>query len=136
MPGNATAGSVYYQLEISDTSSVACTMYGFPGVSALGPGGVPLGSPAARNSYAPEKRITLQPGDTAHVVLQITDVANFPRSDCRPKTADALQVYAPGDYSAKTVPFSLRACSKTGPVFLEVSTSIAGTGIPGYSTGD
>jgi Protein of unknown function (DUF4232) len=137
VPGNATAGSVYYELEISDTSTSACTMYGFPGVSALGPGGVHLGSAAGRNSgYATEQRIRLQPGDTAHVVLQITDVANFPPSACKAKTADALYVYAPGDYSAKTVPFSFQACSKAGPVFLHVSTSIAGTGIPGYSIGE
>jgi hypothetical protein len=135
VPGGATAGSVYYDLEISDTSSVACSMYGFPGVSALGPGGVHYGSPAARNVYGTEQTITLEPGDTAHVVLQITDTGNFPKSDCRPKTADALLVYAPGAYSAKTVPFSFQACSKTGPVFLEVSTSFADTGIPGYSDG-
>jgi Protein of unknown function (DUF4232) len=137
VPGNATAGSNYYELEISDTSSATCTLYGFPGVSALGPGGVHLGSPAARNSgYASPQTITLQQGETAHVVLQITDVANFPRSACRPRTADALLVYAPGAYSAKTVPFSFRACGKKGPAYLHVSTTITGTGIPGYSIGE
>lgn len=137
VPGNATAGSNYYELEISDTSNAACTLFGYPGVSALGPGGVQLGSPAGRNSgYATPQRIRLAPGDTAHVVLQITDVANFPPSTCKAKAADALYVYAPGAYSAKTIPFSFQACSKSGPVFLHVSTSIAGTGIPGYSIGE
>jgi len=137
VPGDATAGSNYYELEISDTSTATCTLYGFPGVSALGPGGVHLGSAAGRNSgYATEKTITLHQGETAHVVLQITDVANFPPSSCRAKTADALQVYAPGAYRAKKIPFSFKACSKSGPVYLHVSTSIAGTGIPGYSIGE
>jgi len=134
IPGGATAGSTYYQLEISDTSSAACTMYGFPGVSALGPGGVHLGSAASRLAGYPEQKITLQPGETAHVVLQITDVGNYPPSVCHAKAADALFVYAPGDYSAKEIPFSFQACAKKGPIFLHVSPTIAGTGIPGYST--
>jgi len=29
-------------------------------------------------------------------------------------------------------PFSFRGCAKRGPVYLHVSTTIAGTGIPGY----
>jgi Domain of unknown function (DUF4232) len=137
VPGNATAGSVYYELEISDTSNATCTLYGYPGVSALGAGGVQLGSAAARNSgYATEKTITLHKGETAHVVLQITDVSNFPPSQCGAKTADALEVYAPGAYQPKNVAFSFRACSKKGPVYLHVSTSISGTGIPGYSIGE
>ena len=137
VPGNGTAGSNYYELEISDTSSATCTLYGFPGVSALGPGGVRLGSAAGRNSgYGKEQLITLQQGETAHVVLQITDTGNYPPSQCRAKKADALQVYAPGAYRAKKIPFSFEACSKSGPVYLHVSTSIAGTGIPGYSIGE
>lgn len=137
VPGNATAGSVYYELELSDTSNKTCTLYGYPGVAALGAGGVQLGSAAARNSgYGKEVLITLREGETAHVVLQITDVSNFPSTQCRAKTADALQVYAPGAYQAQKVPFSFRACSKKGPAYLHVSTSIAETGIPGYSIGE
>lgn len=137
VPGNATAGSNYYELEISDTASTTCTLYGYPGVSAIGSGGVRLGSAAGRNSgYATTKTITLHKGETAHVVLQITDVENFPPSECGAKTADALQVYAPGAYRAQKVPFSFRACSKKGPIYLHVSTTITGTGIPGYSIGE
>jgi hypothetical protein len=137
VPGNGTAGSVYYELEISDTSSTTCTLYGFPGVSALGAGGAHLGSAAGRNSgYATEQTITLQQGETAHVVLQITDTGNYPPSQCHAKKADALQVFAPGAYRAKKIPFSFEACSKKGPVYLHVSTTIAGTGIPGYSIGE
>jgi len=133
VPGGQTAGSTYYQLEISNVSGQTCTLYGFPGVSALGAGGRQLGSAAGRDHGYTELTVTLRPYQTAHVVLQITDVGNFSPAACRPRTADALRVYAPGDYASMKFPFSFRACARRGPVYLHVSTTIAGTGIPGYS---
>jgi hypothetical protein len=133
IPGGAAAGSTYYQLEISNISGQTCTLYGFPGVSALGSNGRELGSAAGRAAGYTEQTVTLQPYQTAHVVLQIADVYNFPPSTCRPRTADALRVYAPGDYASMKFPFSLLGCARKGPVYLHVSTTIAGAGIPGYS---
>jgi hypothetical protein len=133
VPGNGTAGSTYYDLEISNISGQTCTLYGFPGVSALGAGGKQLGSAAARNNGYTELTVTLAPYQTAHAVLQITDVGNFSRRACRPTTADALRVYAPGDYASLKFPFSFQACARKGPVYLHVSTTIANAGIPGYS---
>jgi hypothetical protein len=133
VPGDGTAGSTYYQLEISNVSGQTCTLYGFPGVSALGGGGRQLGSAAGRSHGYAELTVTLQPYQTAHVVMQIADVGNFSRAACRPATADALRVYAPGDYAAMRFPFSFRACARKGPVYLHVSTTISGTGIPGYT---
>ena len=43
IPGNGYAGGVVYQLALSNTSTHACTLYGYPGVSALAPGGHQLG---------------------------------------------------------------------------------------------
>jgi hypothetical protein len=133
VPGNGTAGSTYYDLEISNISGQTCTLYGFPGVSALGSGGKQLGKAAARNNGFTELTVTLQPYQTAHAVLQITDVGNFPRSACHPTTADAVRVYAPGDFASMRFPFSFQACARKGPVYLHVSTTIANAGIPGYS---
>jgi hypothetical protein len=133
VPGDAAAGSTSYQLEISNVSGQTCTLHGFPGVSALGRGGKALGSPAGRNHGFTERTVTLQPHQTAHVLLQIADVSNFSRAACNPATADTLRVYAPGDFAAMKFPFSFRACAKRGPVYLHVSTTISGTGIPGYT---
>jgi hypothetical protein len=133
VPGGAAAGSTYYQLEISNVSGQTCTLYGFPGVSALGAGGKQLGRPAGRSGGYTVQTVTLQPYQTAHVVLQIADVGNFPPSTCRPRTAYTLKVYAPGDYASMRFPFSFQACARKGPVYLHVSTTIAGAGIPGYS---
>ena len=132
--GDAAAGSSYYQLEISNVNGPTCTLYGFPGVSALGSGGKQLGSAAGRESGQEKLTVTLGHYQTAHVVLQIADVANFPAASCHPATADTLRVYAPGNYSAMRFPFSFRACARKGPVYMHVSTTISGTGIPGYSS--
>ena len=133
VPGDASAGSTRYPLEISNVSGHTCTLYGFPGVSALGRGGRQVGSAAGREGGHTESTVTLQPYQTAHVVLQVADVGNFPRTACRPTTADALRVFAPGDRASMKFPFSFRACARKGPVYLHVTTTISGAGIPGYT---
>lgn len=129
-PGDATAGSTYYQLEISNISGHSCTLFGYPGVSAIR-GGHQVGSAAARTPSHPATLLTLAPGSTVHVILQIADVSTI--SACKPTQASALRVFAPGDFSSMQVPYTFAACAKRGPRFLHVSAAIGGTGIPGYS---
>jgi Protein of unknown function (DUF4232) len=134
IPGGGYAGGTGYQLEISNISHRACTLYGYPGVSALGPGGRQLGSAAARDDSLPTRLLTLRPRATAHVLLLITDVGNYPPSACHPADAVALRVYPPNDYSSIRFPFSFPACAKRGPRYLHVTTTVRGTGIPGFSS--
>ena len=93
IPGNGYAGGAVYQLELSNTSSHACTLYGYPGVSALAPGGHQLGHAAGRGPASANRLVTLGRGGTAHVALQISDVSNFPPSSCGETSAVALRVY-------------------------------------------
>jgi ABC-type phosphate transport system substrate-binding protein len=130
IPANGTAGSTYYELEISNISSHTCSLYGFPGVSAMA-GSHQLGSPADRTGGHPEDVITLGSYATAHVILQITDVGALP--NCHITEANGLRVFAPGDYASLRVPLSFQACANRGPIFLHVSTTLANAGIPGYS---
>jgi Protein of unknown function (DUF4232) len=132
-PGNGTAGSTYYDLEFSNTSAAACTLYGYPGVSAI-KGGNQVGRAANRDRSRPSTLVTLRPGGTGYVLLQVTDVGNYSPSACKAVSADSLRVYAPGSYSAINMPFqgSFQACSRRGPVYLHVTAMLAGTGIPGY----
>lgn len=132
-PGNGAAGSVYYELEFSNVSRTTCSLYGFPGVSALNSRGVQLGSAAVQVHDFPPPRVTLRPGATAHAVLRITNVANFPKATCGPTTATSLRVFPPNTVTASTQPFRFQACSKKGPVYLSVRTVRPGVGIPGYS---
>ena len=134
VPGNGTAGSFYYELELSNVSGHACTLYGYPGVSAVGPGRVQLGSAAGREAGDPERVVTLPNDATAHVLLRITDTGVFSPSECAPRNAVALKVYPPDATAARYVPFTFSACSEKGPVYLHVRVTVAGTGIPGYSS--
>jgi hypothetical protein len=132
MPGNGAAGSTYYELELSNVSGQSCTLYGYPGVSALF-NGQQQGSAAARGASHPKTLVTLPPGATAHVILQISDVSAFPPAACQPTTATTLRVYPAGAYAALQIPLTFSACGAAGPVYLHVTTTIQGTGIPGYS---
>lgn len=116
--GGTAAGSSYYKLEFTNLSARACTLRGYPGVSAIGADGLQLGSPAGRNPAHAARTVTIARGGSAVAVLQITDAHNFPPASCRLVTAVGLRVYAPGATQAKTIPFPFPACSKTGSVTL------------------
>ena len=90
-----------------------------------------LGSPASRNRAHPTYHLTLLPGATAHTVLQIVDVGNFPSGKCKPAGATSLRIYASGQFTAAEIPFSFPGCSAKGPIFLSVEPVQRGLGIPG-----
>jgi hypothetical protein len=134
VPGDSATGHTAYQLELSNISSHSCTLFGFPGVSAVGVGGKRLGSAARRDHFDPTKLVTLGRAATAHVFLLITNVAFFTKSACEPANAIGLRVFPPNDTTSTVVPFPFRACKKRGPIFLRVRTTVARTGIPGFSS--
>jgi len=116
--GSQTAGSTYYKLEFTNLSSHACTLRGYPGVSAITTNGRQLGSPAGRNAAHASRTVTLARGGSAVAVLQVTDAHNFPPASCRLTTASGLRVYAPGATLAKTVSFPFLTCARAGTVTL------------------
>jgi hypothetical protein len=134
IPGDGAAGSTHFQLELSNISHHACTLFGYPGVSAAGKNGRQVGSAAVRNRSHPVRLITIGRGATAHVELGITDVGVYSRSACHPVTATGLRVYAPNAFGSQVVPFAFRACQRRGPRFLQVSAAIGGTGVPLFSS--
>jgi hypothetical protein len=133
--GSGYAGGAVYELEISNTSARACTLYGFPGVSALGSNGHQLGSPASWDHAHPSRLLTLAPGATAHAVLRIVDVSVFgnPKQPCHPTKAAALRIIPPNDRTSIEIPFSFNACATPGPIYLSVRTTQSGAGIPNFS---
>jgi hypothetical protein len=134
VPGDGSAGHVAYQLEFSNISARTCTLFGYPGVSAVRGGGVQLGSAAARDAADPKKVVTLARGATAHAFLVTTNVSVFPAAACHQTTAVGLKVFPPNTTSPAFIGFPIPACAKAGPVFLRVRTVVAGTGIPAFST--
>jgi hypothetical protein len=132
LPGDGAAGSSYYELEFSNTSSHACTLFGFPGVSAIDVHGHQLGSAAARDHSDVAQTNTLGRGATAHVLLRIVNVGAI--ADCQPADAVQLRIYPPSDPRSVALPFSFSACKKHGPLYLFVRATMSGAGIPGFSS--
>lgn len=118
--GDAAAGSTYFGLKLTNLSGHACTLLGYPGVSAVDLAGHQLGS-AANRSRSQVRVVRLSPGATATAGLQIVDAGNFPSSRCHRVTAAGLRVYPPDEIAAKVVPFPFAACSRKGPIGLNVS---------------
>lgn len=99
-PADAGAGQVYYRLTFTNTSTAACTLQGFPGVSLIQRDGSGIGVPATREGTA-GKRTELGPGGTAEVTLHTAN-QGVSDSPCwgRP---DYLKVYPPGSTRALTL---------------------------------
>ncbi|HEY5058252.1 MAG TPA: DUF4232 domain-containing protein [Gaiellaceae bacterium] len=122
--GNATAGSFYYDLKFTNLSGHACTLRGFPGISAVDIRGHQLGSPGSRATSS-ARLVSLADGGTATALLRITVAANFPNATCRRVTAAGLRVYPPNQRVSKVVPFPFEACSRSGPVYVSVRAVVS-----------
>jgi hypothetical protein len=103
---NGAAGTVYYPVEFTNTSSSTCTMYGFPGAAFVtSPGGSVIGAPAGRVTAEPTL-ITLGPGVTAHATLAVSDVLIGNNCHQHQVPVKWLQVYPPDQYTPLFAPFT------------------------------
>jgi Protein of unknown function (DUF4232) len=132
LPADGVAAlTTYYEFEISNVSRHACALDGFATVTAVTDTGRQLGSAAERLPPLRTRPVSIGPGQTAHYQLGIA-VGGWSTSVCRPTTASALRVVAPGSRGGLQVPFAFTACAKRGPVYLTVTAIVANTGIPRY----
>ena len=98
-----------------NTSSAACYLDGFPGVSYVDGSGIQIGVPASEGGgmisgfdYGP---VPLVPGGSAVAVLQLVDVGFYPAAECQPVTPAGIRVYPPGSFTSTIVAFSVQVCS-------------------------
>jgi Protein of unknown function (DUF4232) len=124
--GTSTSTTISYPLEFSNVGRFTCSLFGFPGVSAVGPSGVQVGPAAAH--VGSRFLIVLTPGQTAHAHLVIRSASTV--SGCVRRAGARLRVFAPNQ-SAHTIinGFTFTTCSNHGT--LSVSSVRFGTGIPG-----
>ena len=90
-------------LQLRNTGSSACTLYGYPGVSWVrGAQGLQTGAAAVRQAdpSGTEKVVTLAPGALASAPLDIVDAAVIPPSECKPVAVRGLRIYPPGQKAA------------------------------------
>jgi hypothetical protein len=127
--GDGYAGGVYYTLNFTNLSGHACTLHGYPGVSAVTLSGRQIGSPAGWGNTKPGT-VTLANRATATASLQASDPANYgtmcflpgpapsPGHPGKLPTAAGLRVYPPNQRASKVIPFPLGACASSKPVWL------------------
>ena len=123
--GGAAAGSTYYPVNLTNTGSSSCYLFGYPGVSwVTSPSGSQIGQPARRNPVVSPAAVVLDPGQTAHVTLQVVDAGNYDKSTCQPVTAHWLKIFPPGQFTALYVKFSAQTCSAKLPTKLGSPLSV------------
>src|ERR1700689_4093470 len=106
------AGSTYVPVTFTNTSTSACGMYGFPGVSFVSAddsAGHQIGAAAQENPQFAKQSVKLPAGGVAHAWLQVAEAGNYPASACQPVTAHWLRVFPPGDAAAPYVDVSFSA---------------------------
>ena len=130
--GNGAAGTIYYPLELTNLSRHACSLYGFPGVSAISRTGQQLGSPASWASggtFGTPRTVVVEPGATVHAILAYHDAAVSTAPGCHAvNTTSQLRVYPPDQRGAAYAFFDLPACSHAGPAYLSVGPIKPGVG--------
>jgi hypothetical protein len=126
--GGGVLGGYYYPLEFTNVSRHACTLTGYPGVSAIRGNGRQIG-PASTRSGQPHRTVVLAPGATAHAQLKIADWGAL----CSSRVdAVGLKVFPPGQRVSQMIQFSFGACAHRG--VLSVGPVRPGVAIPGYTT--
>jgi len=124
--GNGAAGTIYYEIEISNVGHHTCTLKGYPGVSELNIHGSQVGLPATHGGIKP--LVTLAPGDTSHFVLRVVDAGAV---CAHPVNGSTLRVYPPGQKVAQLLGFPNQMCPRRST--MSVDAVHPGTGIPFYS---
>lgn len=113
--GDAGAGSATVTFTFENVGADACTLAGFPGVSAVGDGdGEQIGEPADRSDAAFEP-VVVAAGATATAALRMVNVGSDGGplgADCQAQPADGWRVYPPESTEASFVAVDgLTACA-------------------------
>ena len=130
----ATAEDTYYTLEFTNVSDRACSLFGYPDVSAYRDTPKvrgPIGSAAAHDTSVRPKPVMLAPGATAHAGLRVTVSAQS--AICVQVTAEELRIALPRQARPAFVPAHIPVCSQKGQVSLSVQPIQARPGVPGHT---
>jgi Protein of unknown function (DUF4232) len=126
--GSGFAGGYAVPLEFSNIGRRSCTLYGYPGVSAVR--GARQVGPAATRIPEAHSVVTLAPGATSYAFLRVTDTGALCGSSG--VSADGFKVYAPGQRAARPIYTPVTVCAHRAT--LAVGAVRSGVGVPGYIT--
>ena len=126
------AGSTYVPIVFTNTSSSACTLFGYPGVSlAAGSPAAQVGKAASRSTTAAAAVVTLAPGQAGNALLRIVQALNYPKSICSPAPTTVLRIYPPNQTAAVDLAFTATGCTSNSVNLLTVSVVQPGNGSNG-----
>jgi hypothetical protein len=107
---NGAMGTIYYPLNLRNTSSSKCTIQGYAGVSFVaGPDNHQVGQAASQDPRS-TPTVTLSPGQTASARLGIVNAGNFP-PDCNMTPVSGLRVSPPGQTASQVIDHAATACA-------------------------
>jgi Protein of unknown function (DUF4232) len=127
---NGAAGTIYYNIDFTNTSSRSCFVQGYPGVSLVSAGdgsGSQIGADAKRQPGPAGHQIVLAPGQTANAALGIAEAGNFPAASCKPVTAHWLKVFPPDQTVAAYVAFTTQTCASTSTPTMHIAPITSGS---------
>jgi hypothetical protein len=108
----AGAGNRYLPVNFVNTSSTACYLNGFPGVSFVDSHGNQIGNPATESSYPHFGPVPLLPRGSAQAVVHFPVTGVYPPTTCVPVTPAGIRVYPPGSFNSVILPFNAeQVCS-------------------------
>jgi Protein of unknown function (DUF4232) len=128
------AGSTYYPVDFTNTSSSPCGLYGYPGMSFVTTGdgsGRQIGAAAQQDPSFGKVPVRLAAGGAAHAWLRVAEAGNYPAATCQPVRAHWLRVYAPGETQARYVSRAFDACASASAPLLTVMPVRSGQGVQG-----
>jgi hypothetical protein len=125
-----TAGSVYQVIYLTNLDNVACTLYGYPGVSLAGGSTTvdQVGAAASRSTATAPTVVTLGPGQSPNATLRIVDAGNYPTATCQPTPTTYLQIFPPGQTTPIYLAYKSTGCASTSVNLLSITVMTAGNG--------
>ncbi|MFK0046867.1 DUF4232 domain-containing protein [Streptomyces sp. NPDC090741] len=105
---DGAAGSLYYPILFTNTTTHTCALRGYPGVSVVDARHRQIGTSAIRTgeSYG---TVSVVPSETVSAVLRTNSRGVAP--SCRP-TSTYVKVYPPNSGVAEQIPYHLRVCGQ------------------------
>ncbi|MFG2291789.1 DUF4232 domain-containing protein [Streptomyces sp. NPDC048603] len=100
------AGSLYYPILFTNTSTHTCVLRGYPGVSVVDVRHRQIGTSAIRTGE-PVETVSVLPSETVTAVLRTNSPGVV--ESCRP-TSTYVKVYPPNSFQAVQIPYHLRVC--------------------------
>lgn len=107
----AAAGHTYLPIQFTNVGTESCTLYGYPGVSAV-ENGQQVGLPAARDKSVMPTTVVIKPNAMATATLAISNPHNYDSAECGTiRDVVGIRIYTPNSFTPITVGHDLSVCT-------------------------